>query len=332
MTLNIKKYEGRITSQRDRRTVRRKIAGVALGLAAVLFAVSCGSGDRSPDSSLNNRVVTTIYPVTYFAGRVGGDAVEIVRLVPAGVEAHDFEPSAGDIRTVSDAALVIYTHPSFEVWIDKLEKAVNGDVRFVKTAELGQSLDGAAAGNAADGGQAPGPVDPHVWLDPLRAAGQVQRIAGALSAFDPENSGGYIQRANELIRELERLDARYKGQLAVCNFDLIVVSHEAYGHMVKAYGLTQVGLSGLAPEFESSPAGVAEIVRLVRDSGIRYILQEPLADERLAATVAAETGVRLLELHPLESLTRDEQARGDDYFTVMERNLAALVTALDCTL
>ena len=202
MILHIKTNDRKITGRHVRRAVRKKVLGVALGLSTALFAAACGGGDGDGGASPNTRVVTTIYPVTYFAGRVGGDAVEIVRLVPAGVEAHDFEPSASDIRTVSEAALVIYTHPSFEVWIDKLEKAVNGDVRFVKTAELDQSLDGAAGGNAADGGQAPGPVDPHVWLDPLRAAGQVQRIAGALSAFDPANSGGYIQRANELIREL----------------------------------------------------------------------------------------------------------------------------------
>ena len=46
--------------------------------------------------------------------------------------------------------------------------------------------------------------------------------------------------------------------------------------------------------------------------------------------MAREVGVKLLPLHPLESLTLDESDRGEDYFSLMRANLASLQQALVC--
>jgi zinc transport system substrate-binding protein len=41
--------------------------------------------------------------------------------------------------------------------------------------------------------------------------------------------------------------------------------------------------------------------------------------------------VKTADHHPLEGLTEDELADGDDYFSVMHANLAALREALECS-
>jgi zinc transport system substrate-binding protein len=134
-----------------------------------------------------------------------------------------------------------------------------------------------------------------------------------------------------VVAELLELDAEISSALSACSHDQVVVSHLAYGHLAERYGFHQTGLSGISAEFESGPQQVAEIVHAIRENGIHYILQEPIADDRLAETIAAETGAQILELHPLEALTDAETAAGDTYFTVMRRNLETLTTALECS-
>ena len=57
---------------------------------------------------------------------------------------------------------------------------------------------------------------------------------------------------------------------------------------------------------------------------------ETLVSPRLAETVAREVGATTAVLDPLEGLTEEEIAAGEDYFSVMRENLAALREALGC--
>ncbi|MDQ3893749.1 MAG: zinc ABC transporter substrate-binding protein, partial [Actinomycetota bacterium] len=72
------------------------------------------------------------------------------------------------------------------------------------------------------------------------------------------------------------------------------------------------------------------VVRLVRATGTTTVYTEPLASSRIAATVAGETGARTAVLNPIEGLTSEEQSRGEDYFSLMRANLAALRAGLEC--
>jgi zinc transport system substrate-binding protein len=147
---------------------------------------------------------------------------------------------------------------------------------------------------------------------------------------DPAGADIYRQNAAKLIRDLNDLHRRFRAGLGECEIKTIVVSHEAYSHLALRYGLSQLGLTGSTPEAESQPRSVAEIATKMRELDIRNILVEPILSEKLAEAVAKETGATLLPLHPLETLTAAQKDAGDDYFTVMERNLETLQIALRC--
>ena len=105
-------------------------------------------------------------------------------------------------------------------------------------------------------------------------------------------------------------------------------SHEAFGYLADAYGLTQVGIAGLSPDSEPSPATLADVAEFVDAHDVTTIYYEALVDPSIAETVAAETGAGTAVLDPLEGLS-DESA-GDDYFAVMRSNLATLRTGQGC--
>ena len=202
-----------------------------------------------------------------------------------------------------DAALAVYAGDGFQ---PAVQQAVEG--------RSGPSLDVLAhTGTAGD--------DPHVWLDPSRFARIARGIASAL---------GRPAAADGLVTRLHALDGEYRRGLARCARHEIVTSHAAFGYLAARYGLVQVPLVGLQPEAEPGPREVERLVDEVRATGATTVFSEPLASPALADAVAREAGVANAVLDPLEGLTATETDAGEDYFTVMRRNLHVLRTALEC--
>jgi len=110
----------------------------------------------------------------------------------------------------------------------------------------------------------------------------------------------------------------------------MVTSHAAFGYLADAYGLEQIALTGVSPEAEPSPRALEDLVQKVDEEGATTVFFETLVSPRLAETVARETGARTAALNPLEGLTDSDLTEGQDYFTVMRANLAALREGLGC--
>ena len=316
-------------------------ASMLIASTAAMALVACGGGASSPATGTPTpapalSVVTTIYPVTFFAERVGGTRVEVRSLMRPGVEAHDFEPAPGDIRDIGAADVLVYVAPSFERWVADAISSVGGDIVVVETADLPEGEEDEHADDEGDEHSEDDPghdhegADPHVWLNPIEATQQIRAIQAGLTEADAEGAALYQQNADALVAELTELDREFSEALSSCALSHMVVSHEAYGHLAGRYGIEQIALAGLSAEFESTPQRIADVIREMERLGIEHILQEPILSDELAKTVAGETGAVLLPLHPLESLTRDQIDAGDTYFTVMRRNLESLRTALQC--
>src|SRR5439155_20321831 len=116
-----------------------------------------------------------------------------------------------------------------------------------------------------------------------------------------------------------------------CARDTIVTNHAAFGYLSDRYGLQQEPIEGISPEAEPDPKRLSELADLVRREGITTIFTEELLSPRVAETLANETGATTAALSPLEGLTEQEQQAGDDYLSVMRRNLDALERGLGCS-
>ncbi len=164
-------------------------------------------------------------------------------------------------------------------------------------------------------------VDPHVWLDPIRYAAMARAIGDEL---------GRSSQGAELADRAEELDGEYRRGLADCARRKIVTSHAAFGYLAERYGLRQLPLAGLSPEAEVSPRALETLVREVERSGATTVFFETLVSPDLARTVAREAGVETAVLNPLEGLTDEQMAAGEDYFSLMRDNLVVLRKALGC--
>jgi zinc transport system substrate-binding protein len=283
---------------------------ILISIAAVLGG--CGGSTSQADRS---EVVAAFYPLAYAAQRVGGEAVSVTNLTPPGAEPHDVELSARDVERVRAAGVVLYLGSGFQPALERAVEGASGE-----TFDLLDGLEprtGASEEHTADREA----VDPHVWLDPVLYAEVVDRVGQALSR--PEDAAA-------LEAELVALDVEFRAGLGECERKQLVTSHAAFGHLAERYGLEQIALTGLSPEAEPSPRGLERVVEEVQEHAATTVFFETLVSPRLAQTVAREAGAKTAVLNPLEGLTPEELERGEDYFSVMRANLAALRQALGC--
>lgn len=173
-----------------------------------------------------------------------------------------------------------------------------------------------------------GDKDPHVWLDPLNAKVMVDNILAGLLAVDEKNKAFYEANAEAYKKELDKLHEEYQSALAQTKIKEFVTSHAAFGYLAKRYGLTEIPVRGLSAESEPSPASMAAIIKLAKEKNIQHIFFETLVSPKVSQAIAGELKAETLVLNPLEGLSDQEMAAGENYQSVMRKNLENLKIAL----
>ncbi len=297
-------------------------------LVALLFAGGYALFKKSEkNATLHNdgklQVVTSFYPLYFFAQQIGGDRADVTNIVPAGAEPHDYEPTSQDMATMERSQLIILNGGGLEAWADNLSRNTNTVKTTIVTAGEGLATAQVTEGNRTV-------TDPHVWLDPPLAEKMIERIAQGFERVDPVNAEYYKTNAGVLEAKLIALDTKYKLGLGMCAEKSIITSHAAFGYLATTYGLNQVPIAGLSPDAEPSPSQLADIVQFAKTNQVKYIFFESLASPKLSQTIATEVSAQTLVLNPLEGLSDEDLAKGEDYFSVMYDNLTHLQTALAC--
>jgi zinc transport system substrate-binding protein len=321
-----------ILSSGDDQGMPRTLPATAAGAlaAGLLLLTGCATTSSAEAGTADDagpvRVLASFYPLQYVAEAVGGDLVEVSSLTPPGAEPHDVELSPRQVRSVSETDLVVYLS-GFQSAVDEAVEARQPE-RVLDAADVVDLVEGGAHEHAEDEhAEEEGHVlDPHFWLDPQRLAALVEPVADVLAEADPASADAFAAGAARLSDELADLDAAYRAGLADCERRVVVTSHEAFGYLTGAYGLEQVGMSGLDPEAEPSPARLRQIGDVVRQEGVTTLYTESLVNPKVAETLAGDLGVGTAVLDPVESQS-DPDA---DYRAVMEQNLEALRSGLGC--
>ena len=281
-----------------------------LPVLALTFPLLAGCG--GPDAADGRTtVVTSFYPLQYVAQRIAGKHAEVVNLTQPGKEPHDVEMTVRQTAALVDADVAVYER-GFQPAVDEA----------VDQSSLDRVVD--VSGPARLTGD-----DPHFWLDPTRLDAAATAVEKQLAQADPAHTADYRRNLAALRRDLTDLDDAFEQGLASCRVHTIVVSHDAFGYLGRRYGLEVVGINGLSPDAEPSPAHLRELQDLIRRDGITTVFSEELASPKFADSLAGDLGIRAEVLDPIEGLT-DETA-DQDYLSLMRANLAALRKANQCS-
>ncbi|MBA2625484.1 MAG: zinc ABC transporter substrate-binding protein [Acidimicrobiia bacterium] len=286
-----------------------------------------GCGDDNDPSGGRPTVVTSFYPLTEAATRVGGERMEVVNLTPAGTEPHDLELTSDQVDAVLDADVVLYLGSGFQPAVEDAIEGRDGrsiDLLEAVPVERGaiDDLEGAERGGDA--------VDPHFWLDPTLLADATEVIREALRDLDPGGESTFEANAEAYRGEIMNLDRDLEASLGACRRRDLVTSHAAFHYLAERYGLRQEPIAGLSPEVEPDPDRLSRLTELIEREGVTTVFYEELVSPEVAETLAREADVDTAVLNPIEGLTDEQVDAGDTYASVMRNNLAALVRALGC--
>ena len=289
---------------------------VLIACAVLLAVAGCGgSGRPNP----RPQVLAAAYPFAWAAAAVAGDDARVVDLVKSGGEPHDVELTPRQIGAVEKAELVIYLR-GFQPAVDDAVRDSRASARLdLRSVADVRRLSGGLEDETGTG------IDPHVWLDPVRMSAIVGVIADRLSRQDPTHASAFRARAVQTQATLAQLDELFRTKLADCRRHDVVTAHTAFAYLSARYGLRQVGVTGLDPEAEPSPARIAKVARFAHSHDVSTVFFESRVDPKLAQTIASEIGARTAVLDPIEGVRS-----GDDYVSVMRRNAAALAEGLGC--
>ncbi|MEW2579628.1 metal ABC transporter substrate-binding protein [Streptomyces syringium] len=329
----------RPTSPRSARSARITTGAIAaLAALGLLSLTACSSETDGKNSEGKLKVVASFYPMEFLAKEIGGDHVSVSALTKPGVEPHELELTPKQTASLDEAGAVIYLK-GLQPGVDKAIKQSSAKhivdaASLTELEEHGDEVDGHKPSESEDkhedeheghehkheGG------DPHIWLDPVKYAEVAKGVAKTLAEADPDHKADFEKNADALAHKLDGLHKKFEAGLKNRASDTFISTHAAFGYLAERYGLTEEAVNGLDPESEPSAARMKELHEVAEKHHVSTIFFETLADPKTAKTLASDLKLKTDVLDPLEGIT--DKSKGDDYFEVMESNLAALRKAL----
>ncbi len=277
-------------------------------------AGGCGGRGSTPANPGGFVIATSFHPMHVHVLNIarGVPGVTVRNLVcPTAGCLHDYQLSPREMAALESASVLVVNGAGMESF---LEKAVR-QYPALKVVDASRGLEMI---------QDHGGPNPHLWVSPPGAIGQVRNIAEGLAAADPAHAAQYRANAEAYAARLEALRRRMHAELDALPNRRVVTMHEAFPYFAKEFNLDVAGVIQREPGSDPSAGELAESVEAIRRSGVRAIFAEPQYPARAAVTIAREAGATVYTLDPAVTGPADPDA----YLQAMERNLDTLRRAL----
>jgi zinc transport system substrate-binding protein len=281
------------------------------GVFSILMLLNAGCSDNTPapgreQNSKKLITCSTIGPVAFIAGEIGGDKITSDSLIPQDKGVHSYIPTPKDVNDMQHAKLFFGIGLPLEEQVLKhiLQSSkipVINSAEGIKRMALSEDSkefekhDHAGEGHphSADEDQY---LDIHVWMSPANDLIIARNICNALQAADQANAGYYADNLKKFTEKLQVLDERLKKMLAPYKGKKFLVYHPAFGYFGNHYGLIQesVETGGKSP----SPKHLEMLINEARKDNIGIIFVQPQFNEKYADVIASAVGAKIVRIDP----------------------------------
>ncbi len=311
---------------------------VLLG-SAIVFANAGCSLDFAPQPKPDNgklRVITTVFPAYDFLRQIGKNRIDLRLLLRPGQDCHMYEPSPQDIIAINNCNVFVYVGGDSDAWvksvlssIDLQNKKVVTLMSCVKTLDEQETAEMTVTHSPFAEEEAE--PDEHVWTSPRNAIAIVKHLSAVLCEADPKNAAFYEENTARYIKKLQALDAAYWQVVKNSKRHEIVVGDRfPLRYLTDEYGIKYyAAFPGCSSATEANAATIAALCRRVRRDHLPVVFHIELSNQRIARTIAAQTGAKVLEINSLHNLSRQDFENNATYISVMYKNLKALKEALN---
>jgi ABC-type Zn uptake system ZnuABC Zn-binding protein ZnuA len=302
-----------------------KTKSILLCFAMVACAYSAFASSALAQSRV--QVVTTTTDLRSLAEAVGGDHVEAISLVPAAMDAEEYQPKPQDLWRLKNARLLVRVGLDYDLWLDRLlAQADNPDLSRGGAGYVDASFGIPVLevrGISIGPGHAHGLGNPHYWLDPKNAEIITSTILEALARGDPANAATYETNRLAFLARLETKLSEWETKLAPLKAMPLVAYHNSWPYFARRFRLDFVGFLETKPGVPPSPSHLAGILQTMRARAVRIVIREPYQSERDVAFVAGKAGASVVTL----AASVGALPKTDDFISLFERDIEALRAA-----
>jgi ABC-type Zn uptake system ZnuABC Zn-binding protein ZnuA len=253
---------------------------------------------------------------------VGKSHVSVVSIVPVGIDPHGYEPTSGDIRSLSGADLIMINGLDLEIWINKVIRNIKfPNDRVIVISKGIQPLTSKDFKNSKD---------PHAWLSAKNGLIYIENIYKAIDKVIPA----------EEKKSLEHNYEQYKKKLlATKNFmhetintipsvnRKLVTAHDAFQYFGKEYGMNLYPLQGISPESDILIKDFQNTISLIKKYKIPAIFVENTINPKTLQNLANEAGCVIGGKLYADSLG-DSLGAAPDYLSMLRSNVKTIANGL----
>jgi len=274
-------------------------------------------------------VVTTTTDLRSLAEAVGGDRINAASLVPANMDAEEYQPKPQDVLRLKHARVLVRVGLDYDLWLDRLlvqagrPEIGRGGSAYVDASFGITVLELRGMSVGPGDGHAHGSGNPHYWLDPKNAETITANIVEALGRIDPANASTYEANRQAFLARLNAKVGEWETKLGALKSTPIVAYHNSWPYFARRFRLDFIGFIEVKPGVPPSASHLAAIIRDMRARGVRIVVREPQEPERDVAFIANKTGAQVVTL----AASVGALPQTDDYISMFDVNVETLASA-----
>ena len=299
-----------------------RLSAVVRAFAATVVLALAALGAPRVDAADKLRVGITLHPYYSFVANIVGEHAEVVPLIDAGFNPHNYTPRPEDMkRALTLDALVVNGIGHDEFAFKIIEAAGAKDkLRLIYANESVALIPLAGAGGDMKS------VNPHTFVSLAAATQQVYTIARALGEIDPRNAAAYRANARDYALKLRKLKSEFMAQLTdadVSRFSCATM-HDAYGYLLQEFGLRVTAVIEPRHGVQPTARQLAETIDRIKGANVHVLFAEKYFASKLSDTIRSATGVEIYSFSHIS----DGPFTKDKFESEMRENLATLVKAI----
>ena len=309
-----------------RQTNKRGARVVAL-LAVALLLTGCGDSSGTPTAGGSGKlkVVATTTQLQDLAKNVLGDKVELIGILSADADPHEYQPTADDVKNIADADIVLRSGVELEKWMDKLIQNSGTKATIVDCSQGATIRKGDSAEPAGD---------PHIWFSIANTKAMVHNIVTAASAKDSADAATF--QANEQVydKQLDDLDSYIKNAWATKIPNpadrKLVANHDAFGYYIDRYNINFVGsvIPSMDTNYSPSAQDIATLEQKIKAQQVKAVFVESSLNPQLVQQIAGDTGVTVVAGKLYGDTLGPAGSPGDTYLKMMRYDTDLMIAGM----
>lgn len=284
----------------------------------------------------HRNIVATNFVAYDFARAITGNSANVRMLLKPATESHSYEPTPQDIIDITNADFFIYIGGESDEWVADIIRDngldENKTIRLMDFVELKEEeeKEGMEPEEEEEEEEGEAEYDEHIWTSPRNAVSIIEAMRDRFIARDATKNNEYAENARKYTERIMQVDQKIRKLVSESTRkELIFADRFPFRYFVDEYGLDYyAAFPGCAEQTEASSSTIAFLVDKVKADRVPVVLKIELTSDKLAKTISAETGAKILTLNAAHNISQEEFDAGRTYADILEDNIVVLEEAL----